>query len=387
MNQSAKRRNTDGLLKISELAAAAGESVSTVKYYVKEGLVEPACKTGKNMSYYAPENIERLKLIRTLQNGKYYPLEVIKQMLRNKDAGAAELELLDIINKADQSDYYERMTVSEAAKEAKLKPHEAQALISAGLIIPIPDTSGHSRMCTRGDCRLMKLVKVRMTAGIPVKQTIETFLMYEAHLRETTEADIRLLVRESILAKAPSARGITNIINVSDETLDSFIVMKRYAMNAAIGAKYIEETERLFLRLDAFGRGLAEILKNLSYAEAAEELKTALERREADDRILAVYCEMLGAEGTGLANTMSVLLRAGGVLKDPAPRTGRGETDMTRDALRLAWMTFAPEVFDCKPAKAREQFLEGTGDKAFSESVLRLIEELIPISEESGAFI
>ena len=373
MNQ---RRNfkTDGLLKISELAAAAGESVSTVKFYVKEGLVETACKTGKNMAYYAPESVERVKLIRTLQSEKFYPLAVIKHMLRNKAAGEAELELLDIINKADQSDYYERLPVSEAAKEAKLKPREVEAIIKSGLIVPV--MSGHNRLCTHGDCRLMKLVKTRMAAGIPLEQTIRTFSMYEAHLRDTTQKDIESLVRESILTKALSTEDIMNIINVSDETLDSFIGMKRYAMNASLGAEYIEKTEKLLPRLDAFGKGVSAILKTLSYAGTAEKLENALAGQESADKTFALYSETLRISGTGLANTLSVLLRAGNYLKEAGPRTESAELNMVYYALRVGFMTFAPEEFGFDEHKAKSEFIENSPDAAFTESVLRLIQKL-----------
>jgi DNA-binding transcriptional MerR regulator len=363
MNQRNDNRNTEGLLKISEVASAAGTSVSTVKYYVKEGLIAIACKTGKNMAYYAPECVESVKFIRTLQSEKFFPLAVIKHILMNKAAGAAELELLHTINKADQSDYYERMGLAEAAKEAKLKPREAEALISAGLIIP--SMSGHSRMCNHGDCRLMKLVKVRMNAGIPLEQTIKSFSLYESHLKETTKKDIESLLRDCFLTKAFSTEDITNIIVVSDETLDSFIEMKRYAMNASQGIEYIAETEKLLPLLEAFGKGVSAILKSLSYAETADRLDKALAGQETSDRTLAVYSEMLHMEETGLAHALSVLFRTGKYWKDPAPRSESPKMNMVYDALRLGWMTFAPEEFGCEPMKARAEFARDTQYKGF----------------------
>lgn len=373
MNKNTNQ-NIEGLLKISEVAAAAGESISTVKYYVKEGLVETACKTGKNMAYYAPESVERVKLIRTLQSEKFYPLAVIKHMLRNKAAGAAEYELIDTINKADKSDYYERITIAEATKEAKLKPRETEALINAGLIVPI--MNGHNRMCTRGDGRLMKLVKMRLLSGIQLEQTIKTFSMYESYLKETTKKDIECLVRDSILTKSLSSEEIVNIINVSDETLDSFIGMKRYAMNASLGAEYIEKTEKLLPRLEAFGRGVMEILINLSYVETAEILERALSGQKTTDKTLAAFSEMLKLAGTGLANTLAVLVRAGRCLSEPAPRTDNKIMDMLHDALRLGWMTFAPEEFGADSLKAKLEFAQDTVDRSFMESVLQLIEKL-----------
>ena len=368
-----KQEKTDGLLKISEVAQAAGTSVSTVKFYVKEGLIEIERKTGKNMAYYASESVERVRLIRTLQSEKYYPLAVIKHMLKNGEA-ASEIELLDTINKVDRSDYYELIPVAEAAKEAGIKKSDAEALIRAGLVTAT--NSGHIRMCCRGDCRVMKLAKMRMDAGIPLPQTIKTFAMYESHLRETTQKDIDSLVSDGILKKSLSTEDIMNIINVSDETLDSFIGMKRYAMNASLGTVYVSMTGSLLTVLQEYGKGVCEILGSLKYYDAADSLERAINGQKAHERSLSVYSEMLRLDGTGLAKTLSVLHRAGNHFEKPEPRSDNAVNDMTADALRLGWLTFAPEVFGYSPDAARRIFIESTSDKTFVESVLRLLDEL-----------
>jgi DNA-binding transcriptional MerR regulator len=368
-----KQGNTEGLLKISEVAEAAGTSISTVKFYVKEGLVEIARKTGKNMAYYSPESVERVKLIRTLQSEKYYPLAVIKHLLKNGGA-ASEVELFDTINKVDFSDYYELIPVFEAAKEVGLKKSDAEALIRAGLISTT--NSGHTRMCCRGDCRVMKLVKIRMDAGIPLPQTVKTFSMYEMHLRETTQSDIDSLVADGILKKNLGTEDIMNIINVSDETLDTFISMKRYAMNAALGSVYVDMTIRLLSVLKKYGKGVREILGELKYFAAAEDLEKALSGQKTNDRSLFVYGEMLRLDGTGLAKTLSVLHKAGTHFEKPEPESGNAVSNMTASALRLGWLSFAPEAFGYSSIAAREEFVQNTSDKTFVESVLRLLDEL-----------
>lgn len=368
-----KQDKTEGLLKISEVAEAAGESVSTVKFYVKEGLIDIERKTGKNMAYYSPECVERVKLIRTLQSEKYYPLAVIKHML-SSGGTASEIELFDTINKVDFSDYYELIPVLDAAKEAGLKKSDAEALIHAGLIAVT--NSGHTRMCCRGDLRVMKLAKMRIDAGIPLPQTVKTFSMYETHLRETTQRDIDTLVADGILKKSLGTEDITNIINVSDETLDRFITMKRYAMNASLGNVYIDKTVRLLSLLQKYGRGVCGILDMLKYKDAASSLEKALKGQKTPDKSLTAYSEMLRLEGTGLANTLSVLHRAGVYFEGPEPRSGNSENDMTASALRLGWLSFAPEVFGYSPDAARKEFVEKTADKIFVESVLQLLDEL-----------
>ncbi len=365
---------TEGLLKIGEVAKAADISVTTVKYYVKEGLVDIALKTGRNMAYYAPESVERVKLIKELQSEKYYPLSVIRHMLKNGSVGEKEEELLDTINKADKSDYYEEISVAEAASESGLKKSEAEALIRAGLIVPV--NSGRARKCCRGDCRIMKLAKMRMDAGMPLEQTIMTFSMYEAYLMEATRKDIESLVKDGILNKNLSTEDIVNIINVSDETLDSFIGMKRYAMNATLGADYVAKTVKLLTLLGQYGRGVCGILGSLGYTEAKRNLEKALASRKTNDKSLSRYCEMLNLEGTGLANTLSVLNRIGAEYKKPETETTDIAMDMTRKALRLGWLSFAPTEFGCDAETAKKEFIENSADKDFVRSVLQLLNVL-----------
>ena len=82
------------LLKISQLAKATNTNITTLKYYVKEGLIQPECKTTKNMAYYNKDCIQRVNMIRSLQKEHYYPLSVIKGLLDNA-ADPFELEFMD----------------------------------------------------------------------------------------------------------------------------------------------------------------------------------------------------------------------------------------------------------------------------------------------------
>jgi len=71
------KEQNKGLLKIGELAKAAGVSVPTVKFYIKEGLIRPVCKTRRNMAYYDPAGVTAIGMIRMLQRERFYPLSVI----------------------------------------------------------------------------------------------------------------------------------------------------------------------------------------------------------------------------------------------------------------------------------------------------------------------
>jgi DNA-binding transcriptional MerR regulator len=75
------------LLKIGELAKAAGVPVSTIHYYVQEGLLTPPTRTSRNMAYYDPHSIQEISVIQELQAKKYLPLSAIKLILQAERDG------------------------------------------------------------------------------------------------------------------------------------------------------------------------------------------------------------------------------------------------------------------------------------------------------------
>ena len=93
--------NEDGLLKMSELAERSGVSAGTIKHYLREGLLGSdtgVVRTSRNMAYYPPEFVERLKLIKRLQEERFMPLRVIKGMMdTDPERAAALVELEDRI--------------------------------------------------------------------------------------------------------------------------------------------------------------------------------------------------------------------------------------------------------------------------------------------------
>jgi DNA-binding transcriptional MerR regulator len=82
---------TQELLKISELAERAEVPVATVRHYLREGLLPEPVKTSRNMAYYPPEFVERIRMIKRLQEERFMPLRVIKQMLLAERTPEGEL--------------------------------------------------------------------------------------------------------------------------------------------------------------------------------------------------------------------------------------------------------------------------------------------------------
>ena len=89
------------LLKMSELAERSGVSAGTIRYYLREGLLgegEDIVRTSRNMAYYPRSYVQRIELIRRLQEERFMPLRVIKGALeQDPERVHALIELEDRI--------------------------------------------------------------------------------------------------------------------------------------------------------------------------------------------------------------------------------------------------------------------------------------------------
>jgi DNA-binding transcriptional MerR regulator len=68
-------------VKVSELSAASGVSVATIKYYRREGLLPPGASTAPKQAEYGPEHLRRLRLIRALADLGKVPVAEIRRVL------------------------------------------------------------------------------------------------------------------------------------------------------------------------------------------------------------------------------------------------------------------------------------------------------------------
>ncbi len=83
---------------MGELAEASGVPAPTIKHYLREGLLPEPVKTSRNMAYYPPEFVDRIRLIKQLQEERFMPLKAIKSVLdEDPERARALVELEDRI--------------------------------------------------------------------------------------------------------------------------------------------------------------------------------------------------------------------------------------------------------------------------------------------------
>ena len=159
---SGQRMAGNGLLKISELAEASGVSVATVRHYLREGLLPEPLRTSRNMAYYPPEFVARIRLIKQLQEERFMPLRVIRDLLEREDAEPerlrAMIELEDRILERALAGERERIPAEEVRRRYDVPAGVLDRLAELGVLTP--DARGYSP----SDVRIVEAIS-RFRAG------------------------------------------------------------------------------------------------------------------------------------------------------------------------------------------------------------------------------
>ena len=151
------------LIRISELAVRADVPVATVRHYLREGLLPEPVKTSRNMAYYPPGFAERIRLIKQLQEQRFMPLRVIRELL---DSAGDDLERLRAL--ADTGDVLvaralgpedDRTPEEEVLRRFEIPARALERL--AELRVLTPTEAGYSRT----DVRIIEAIARFRAAG------------------------------------------------------------------------------------------------------------------------------------------------------------------------------------------------------------------------------
>ncbi len=376
------QNDTSGFLKISELAKLTGVNSSTIKYYIKEGLIKPAYKTGSNMSYYSPECVQRISLIKKLQKERYYPLSVIKHLLNGTSNFPVELDLLDAIHKVDVKSFSQTYSPAEAAKKTGLTRKQIAILCDNCLVES--ERSGNRQTFSLLDIRVMFAVKCREDAGIPFDQTVRSMVIYNKALRQAAEEDVDSFISSAIMVVGHLPDEIARMIRVSDETLDEFVTVRRMAFNRKIGSERIELLERFALSLQKFLNGLQDIFLSAAEDERAERCRNIPASSEKPEDALAAYALMMNGSFGKLSDCIRCCAAANTYFSRANFTDSPDEDLFFHQCLYLGWMTLAPPQLGCgdRAAEAKIQFLAYSeacpqkGRSVLADKVITLLKSL-----------
>src|SRR4051794_16001030 len=131
----------NGMLKMSELAERSGVSAGTIKHYLREGLLgsdDQVVRTSRNMAYYPADFVDRVRLIKRLQEERFMPLRVIREVMTTDPGRAARLiELEDrILERAIAARESGRTSRARVRETYDVPPNVLERLEEIGVLTP-----------------------------------------------------------------------------------------------------------------------------------------------------------------------------------------------------------------------------------------------------------
>jgi len=124
-------------IKMASLMKETGETRSTLLFYVKEGLLQEPSKPKPNVHLYADDSIERVRLIKTLQNQLHYSITQIKQIFDDNKFDFSNgvdvlIQKLDLFTGVSQKHF---KSMDEALAVYTLTQDEINEYIELGVLI------------------------------------------------------------------------------------------------------------------------------------------------------------------------------------------------------------------------------------------------------------
>jgi DNA-binding transcriptional MerR regulator len=193
-----------GLLRMGELAEASGVPAPTIKHYLREGLLPEPVKTSRNMAYYPPEFVDRIRLIKQLQEERFMPLRAIKSVLdEDPERARALVELEDRI--LDRALAGERTRTSAAeARERYGVPKEVLDRLEE-LEVLSPNSRGYSP----SDVKIIEAISRFRAGGYDeeIGFTVDDTLRYKSALEALVKEEVGM-VMDRLAGEVPPERVV-----------------------------------------------------------------------------------------------------------------------------------------------------------------------------------
>ena len=210
------------MLKMSELAERSGVSAATIKHYLREGLLGPGedvVRTSRNMAYYPPDFVERVRLIKRLQEERFMPLRVIRELIGTDPSRAVRLiELEDrILERAIAARESGRATKAAVRETYDVPAAVLDRLEELGVLTP------NARGYDADDVNIIEAISRFRAGGYEevLGFTVYDTLRYRKALEPLVEEEVRVLL-DRLAGKVEVERAV-EIISSGVEPLRELV--------------------------------------------------------------------------------------------------------------------------------------------------------------------
>lgn len=212
-------RRPDGeLLRMGELAEASGVPAPTIKHYLREGLLPEPVKTSRNMAYYSPEFVDRIKLIKQLQEERFMPLRAIKSVLdEDPERARALVDLEDRILDRALAGERTRTSAAEVRERYGIPKEVLDRLEEIEVLSP------NSRGYSPSDVKIIEAIS-RFRAGGYDEQigfTVYDTLRYKKAIEELVREEVGMVMDR--LAGEVSPERVVEMLEAGAQPLQDLI--------------------------------------------------------------------------------------------------------------------------------------------------------------------
>jgi DNA-binding transcriptional MerR regulator len=226
----------DKMLKMSELAERSGVSAGTIKHYLREGLLgseDRVVRTSRNMAYYPAEFVERVRLIKRLQEERYMPLRVIREVMADDPERAARLiELEDrILERAIAARETGRTSRARVRETYEVPANVLERLEEIGVLTPT--TRGYDA----DDVAIIEAISRFRAGGYEqaIGFTVYDTLRYREALEPLVDDEVRVLL-ERLAGRVDVERAVEIIASGAAPLRDLIGAMHSKLLLAALRA-------------------------------------------------------------------------------------------------------------------------------------------------------
>jgi len=213
---------SNGMLKMSELAERSGVSAATIKHYLREGLLgseEDVVRTSRNMAYYPVEFVDRVRLIKRLQEERFMPLKVIRELIeRDPDRAARMIELEDrILERAIEARETGRVSRAKVRETYDVPQNVLHRLEELGVLTP------NGRGYDSDDVAIIEAISRFRAGGYEeaIGFTVYDTLRYREALEPLVEEEVRVLL-DRLAGRVDTDRAVA-IISSGAEPLRELV--------------------------------------------------------------------------------------------------------------------------------------------------------------------
>ena len=188
--------------RMKDLCDLTGVPRQVIHFYIQQGLLPEGHKTGRNMAYYGPQHVDRVRLIRQLQHERFLPLKAIRAMFEEREEmfSPAQRRLLEEVKHrlhgtlaSRAHGVNETVRANEVLSRLGLERRDLDEMVETGVIGTTDDADGEM-LLARDDVWMLESFAEMRAQGFTrdLGFTASDLAVYE-------EAMAKLFQRETVM--------------------------------------------------------------------------------------------------------------------------------------------------------------------------------------------